>query len=329
MWKAVSYEAQGRGHIKSGTVCQDKTYVLRCGDFSSVALADGAGSAKYSHFGATVACKTACEYLKDNFDKIYSNPDALGAKTSIVNAVLAALDEEKNKHSKCVLNDLASTLLCVAVKDGKLLVFHIGDGVIGYIKNNELKALSKPNNGEFANATYFVTTKQAPERAKIFKGNALGITGFILLSDGSAVSFYDKKAEQMSVGARRIIEWTKYIFQDKMQKLVKDIFDNVIINKTSDDCSIAVLANNSISKEEFELLNKKEKCQLFDKASNSQMKYLDERFEILKLIVKPKTVDDISKVVGSTNSSIEYKLKDLMGLGMVEGSKGKYKSDII
>lgn len=329
MWKTISYEAQGRGHIKSGTVCQDKTYSLCDGNFSSIALADGAGSAKFSHHGAIVACKTACKYLKENFDILYNNPDALSAKTGIVNAVLEALQVEKTKYHKCEIDDLASTLLCVAVKDSKLMVFHIGDGVIGYIKNNEMKALSKPNNGEFANATYFITTKHAPERAKIFKGPAEGITGFILLSDGSAVSFYNKKEEQMVAGARRIIEWTKYIFKNKMEKLVKGIFDDVIINRTSDDCSIAVLANNNITDEQFALLNKKEKCQLFDKAINTQIKFLDERFKILKYINEPKSLEEIASYINLSNQNTDYRLKHLMSLGMVEVVNGKYKSDII
>ena len=35
--------------------------------------------------------------------------------------------------------DLASTLLFVAIKDNKFIMAHIGDGIIGYLKQDEVK----------------------------------------------------------------------------------------------------------------------------------------------------------------------------------------------
>ena len=54
--------------------------------------------------------------------------------------------------------DLASTLLFVAIKDNKFIMAHIGDGIIGYLKQDELKIATHPMNGEFINTTVFTTS---------------------------------------------------------------------------------------------------------------------------------------------------------------------------
>lgn len=329
MWKTISYEARGKSHIKSGVVCQDKTYKLCDGDYSSVALADGAGSAKFSQFGAEVACKTICEYVNQYFDELYSIEDALVVKNRIINAILENLKIEAIKNN-CRLEELSSTLLFASIKNGRVIAFHLGDGAIGYVKGNDLRILSKPNNGEFANATYFVTTRHAAEQSKIIKGNAAGIKGFILLSDGSTNSFYDKQQQRMTIGAKRLIEWTRFMFEDKMSVVVRDVFENTIVNKTTDDCSIAMLATNEVLDEDFNALDKREKCLLFDRAPQTAVKFLDERYKILKFLTEPKTFNDVMEYTKiEDRQQLMYRLKHLINLGMVKCEGNLYRSDII
>lgn len=328
MWKTIGYEAQGKSHVKSGVVCQDKTYKVNSGDFSAVALADGAGSAKYSQYGADVACKTICEFVEQNFDSIYEMNNALDAKKAIIDTILRNLRKEAEIRN-CRLEDLSSTLLFTSVKNNRVIAFHLGDGAIGYVKNNTLNILSKPNNGEFANATYFVTTNHAAEQAKIIKGQVNGIKGFILLSDGSSNSFYDKQKQNMTSGAKRLIEWTRFMFEDKMSMLLKKVVDETIINKTTDDCSVAILATNEILDEDYEALDKKEKCLLFDRAIQTSSKYLDERYKILKLLSKPKSIDELVELTNIEESQLVYRLKHLSNLGMVKHINNLYLSDIM
>lgn len=329
MWKTISYEARGKSHIKSGVVCQDKTYKLCDGEYSSVALADGAGSAKFSQFGAEVACKTICEYVNQYFEELYIIDDALVVKRRIIDAILENLKVETIKNN-CRIEELSSTLLFASIKNGRVIAFHLGDGAIGYIKGNELKLLSKPNNGEFANATYFVTTKHAAEQSKIIRGNATGIKGFILLSDGSTNSFYDKQNQKMTSGAKRLIEWTRFMYEDKMLAVVKDVFESKIVNKTTDDCSIAMLATNEVLDEDFNALDKREKCLLFDRAPQTAVRFLDERYKILKFLTEPKEIGEIMSFTKiDDKQQLMYRLKHLINLGMVKLENGLYKSDII
>src|SRR5690606_42119695 len=66
----------------------------------------------------------------------------------------------------CTFAELASTFLAVAVSAERFLVVHIGDGVIGYVKNGELRVISAPDNAEFANQTTFVTSPDAASRSE-------------------------------------------------------------------------------------------------------------------------------------------------------------------
>ena len=59
--------------------------------------------------------------------------------------------EQTAKQQECDMIDLASTLLFVAIKDNKFIMAHIGDGIIGYLKQDELKIATHPMNGEFIN----------------------------------------------------------------------------------------------------------------------------------------------------------------------------------
>ncbi len=101
------------------------------------------------------------------------------------------------------LGDFASTLLCVAVKNGQFIICHLGDGIIVARKNGKVVVASDPSNGEFANTTCFVTSADAAEQFKLKKGLTEGVDAFGLMSDGSEVSFYERAR---GVLARKALE---------------------------------------------------------------------------------------------------------------------------
>ena len=61
MWNSVECAVQGRGHIKSDIPCQDKTFHVHENGVDVIALADGAGSARLSHYGAEFVTKQICD----------------------------------------------------------------------------------------------------------------------------------------------------------------------------------------------------------------------------------------------------------------------------
>lgn len=298
MWKIVNYEACGRSHYSSNTPCQDKTMAKESNGTYCIALADGAGSAKLSHYGANIVVESTVNYLTENFDSLIENTNGVMVKQEIVTYIIENLKINAEKY-QCELKDLASTLLFVAIKDNRFIIGHIGDGIIGYLKNDNILVASKPSNGEFVNSTFFVTSSKAIQNMKLFKGDIKDITGFVLMSDGSADSFYIKREDQLADTTKKIIKWTSTLEGEKIHELIKDSFDNLVIKNTTDDCSIAIIAKSS-DEDRLELLTEKEKMDLLGVNFSSRRKRYKalRRYEtIIYLWDSKKNIRQISKVI--------------------------------
>lgn len=240
MWKTFESSAQGRSHIKENTPCQDKTYALTVGDVTTIALADGAGSAKLSHYGAECAVRTIAKELCNKFDSYWDEKDASVAKFRFYQEILRNL-RKKAEELSCELKDLASTLLAVSVKDDRFLIFHIGDGVIGYKCSDILKVASAPNNGEFSNTTIFTTSPQAESQTRLIKATSDTIDGFILMSDGPEACLYDHKKKALAKGLSNMLSDAANEPEDIVKANIHETMQETIVKKTFDDCSIILM----------------------------------------------------------------------------------------
>jgi len=241
MWKSVSCAVQGKGHIQTGIPCQDKALTLARNSVNIIALADGAGSAKLSHYGAEQAVICVAEHISDNFANLIENNDGKQVKQQILRAVRYSLESLATER-ECNLSDLACTLLVVAVFEDNFLIIHIGDGVIGYLKNEELKIASLPDKGEFANTTTFVTSDKALASMKLIKGKIEDIAGFVIMSDGTEHSLYDKRTKSLTEATISLMRSACSLEAGVLEKQLFNTLDSVIAKKTQDDCSIALLA---------------------------------------------------------------------------------------
>jgi len=258
MFKQLRLQLRGRSHLKSETPCQDATYYDSNGEVQVIALADGAGSARFSGYGAQTVTQKACKYLIANFHNMLDCDNGAKVKTDLINYLLSVLEERKEKvqkkpeHFDCTLKDLASTFLMVAVSEKEFILAHIGDGVIGYVKNGELKVASAPDNDEFANVTTFVTSGNALGSMRLIKGKLQGISGFILMSDGTENSLYNKQTGELSTACTKLIDVVAKSPSIQKQKRhnqkprhkaeIEQLFESKIRENTSDDCSVAILA---------------------------------------------------------------------------------------
>ena len=147
-------------------------------------------------------------------------------------------------HSVCTPKDLASTLLFAAIKGEQCLIGHLGDGAIGGLYGNELKCISNPDNGEYANETYFVTTKYAERALKIIKGNIKekDINAFVLMSDGSTEGLYSKRENKFIESLQKhMLAIREGQDKAKKQQDIENLIEKVKEQKSFDDCSIAIL----------------------------------------------------------------------------------------
>lgn len=242
MWKNIQVAVQGRAHKISNTPCQDKTFALNNLECCVVSLADGAGSATHSEIGAQCVTKKICDVLNKNFDKYFSAEKS----DKVAEELLSILIEELGKisaASNCNLKDLASTLLSVAVKENKFIALHIGDGVIGILDGENLTVLSKPDNGEFANETTFVTSIDAISHLRLYKGDIETVSAFMLMSDGAASGFYNRSSQNLVPILKKIIEAVNILPAEDVERELTENFNETLCKITADDCSLVILSN--------------------------------------------------------------------------------------
>lgn len=244
MWKAAQATVRGRGHALSNIPCQDKTHVLKVSDVLAVALADGAGSAAHSELGAECVTRTCCQLLTDNFDRYFGSNDAAVVAVEMLDALrmeLSSIASEVN----CEVRELASTLLAVAVRDGRFIAVHLGDGVIGCLNGDELHVLSRPDNGEFINETTFVTSLDAIAHLRLSKGELDNISAFVLMSDGTAAGFYQRRTHTLIPAIKRLVHATKLMAIDEVETALVENIQETLCKVTTDDCSLILMVEGN------------------------------------------------------------------------------------
>lgn len=239
MCKIIKSAVTGRGHLRQELPCQDKVFSLEAFGVRSAALADGAGSAGLSHFGAETVSEEVCRLLTERFEDFYHEEDGVKVKETILLRLHQKLQEQAEALGG-TLQDLASTLLFVAVSEGRYILGHLGDGVIGYMAGDRLKVASEPDNGEFANETVFVTSSASLKSLRLMRGQLDKIQGFVLMSDGSEASLYDKQRKELAPVLGNIMGMMTTVSQEELQRRLQESMENVVRQKTQDDCSLVI-----------------------------------------------------------------------------------------
>ena len=240
-WKSICCAVQGRNHAKKNLPCQDKVARREENGVNVIALADGAGSAIFSHYGAQCVVNRATEFISENFFDLIAQEDGRKVTQEILTVLLQALKDEA-EICDCELKDLASTLLIAAVGSEKFFLAHLGDGVIGYLDEDGLKVATTPDNGEFSNETVFITSEDAAAHMRIYKGELKTISGFILMSDGTEQSLYNKQKKTLAPAVERLISRTCLVDVEILTPQLEEALKSVVAENTQDDCSIAILA---------------------------------------------------------------------------------------
>jgi hypothetical protein len=184
-WRIIGASAIGLSHELTETRCQDAHRVvlvpLPDGEVVVAAVADGAGSAKYSHIGAVTTAETATGLVEEHLLAAggaagLQEDDLIRILQLTREAVLAeAMEHEHDPR------EFAATLLLAVLFPDRTLAAHIGDGAI-VVDDGMLRCLSWPEQGEYANMTVFLTMENAVENARLYQTEA--VTRFALFSDG-------------------------------------------------------------------------------------------------------------------------------------------------
>ena len=330
MWNMASCAVQGRGHIAQDMPCQDKVFACTDGTFSYAALADGAGSAAYSHYGAEAAVQS----LKDFFEELSSDgflldeEDETTLKEEIINRILDRLDLLAQDYD-CGLDDLASTLLVIAEKDGRYALLHIGDGVIGCRRNGVLEVLSYPTNGEFVNETFFTTTDGCETLLTLKSGESAGIDAFFLMSDGTEAGLYNRRTRSLGVGLSKLADVTANRSPTAVSRMLEKLFESTMRKLTADDVSLVVMARGVCTKP-YQQMTWLEKGELFGIAGDhlAQIRNADMIVRRLSESGGGLTAKEVAKIAGVDERHIEKKLAALVKRNVLLADGGVYFSAV-
>jgi hypothetical protein len=181
-WQVLGASTIGASHQKQSLPCQDAWMAAECRDgVLAVAVADGAGSASHAQVGSRLASRRAVSAV---FDRMLQ-PRTGGVYAMLDDAFLQARRELEFEAaaSGLDLRDLSTTLTVVIAMPDCLGVAQTGDGLVVALEpDGSLIPLTRPQRGEYANETHFVTGPGGEAPRYIHVGEVA--PGFAVLTDG-------------------------------------------------------------------------------------------------------------------------------------------------
>ena len=259
-FKHFEWKLLGRDHIESKVPCQDSVAYGSHHGVQVIAVADGAGSRKFSQFGSKIAVEQMVKVLSANFRQILQRMEYVGKKKSQFDNDQLLLKEwfQKTiisememfaKTNQITVNDMACTLLFVAFNENHYVAGHVGDGIIASIHGvpgqEYTKLISEPE-GE-ANETFFVTMAKLAPHFRMSAGSMDQIRGFFITSDGIQDRIYQKK-----IGLSANLNTLLQSYYGKTNEQYKEFTDQLIQSRwtdLNDDLSLAIVTR------EYQVLN--------------------------------------------------------------------------
>lgn len=246
MTKKLAFAAvAGRNKGDRRGACQDAVFGKSLSGISCIALADGAGSRRLSGTGARRTVRLVVDHVLANFDAIFEKVwrgDDRDVASCIVDVIVEDLSSERYAR-RGGLEDYACTLIFAAADNDRIVLGHLGDGIAFAVGAQSAEIASSPDNGEYANETFFFTARDAVERLRITAKRLDTPVSILLASDGAATSLLRRADQAVAPAVGRLCEWTVARSRRQMNSALKANLEGVFRQKTTDDCSIAILAD--------------------------------------------------------------------------------------
>lgn len=225
--RIIGASRRGRAHENGGSFRDDDMGFLWNKNMFLLAVADGAGSARFSREGSRLAVKNALASAQESLSKTWpKNLEDVGK--ALVRAAysgfesIAKLVDGENKETDSTdkpveWRDFNTTLLLAAVRRGffgktQIVAFSIGDGAIAWCSHSGGKLMCAPDTGTAGGETRFITTptiwKNASSNWDSFRGRIFTIevpdreakTGcLVMMSDGVSDPFFETNEDLSDV----------------------------------------------------------------------------------------------------------------------------------
>jgi hypothetical protein len=243
-WKLLLDSVIGTSHAQTNQPCQDyasgrildaDTIVLVC--------ADGAGSAARSEFGSRFVCTALLNIIATALEGGLALKDI--SRQCVVHWH-ATIRRRLSLEACCEnvdLREFASTVLTAIVGPSQALFSHIGDGVIVYGQGEGYKTPFWPQQGEYANTTYFLTGSDFEDQIA-FEAINRQIDEVALLTDGlqplalhyASRSVHSPFFQPMFTALRDAAD------PDDLREPLKAFMNSPAVNSRTDDDKTLVLA---------------------------------------------------------------------------------------
>ena len=160
-WRWAAASSIGTSHIRSGVRLQDAYAVSGCGvDHVFAVVSDGAGSARFSAYGAWLVCRK----LKVRFRNWLAEHAGLPDNETLIGWIddvrdcISIIAEQRESEPR----QFAATLAALFMSPDEKVALQIGDSAIVGRCGSAWEVICWPKTGEYASTTYFVTDEPAP-----------------------------------------------------------------------------------------------------------------------------------------------------------------------
>lgn len=253
----------GSSHLISGKPCEDNFEIglTEDGNWQILVVCDGAGSARKAAEGSKFISKNIFDCLVRIGNELNSRAAGAWINDEIISAIVNIRSKLRKISQNDDLSDYHTTIVGALIGPHGGLSLHIGDGIIiggktrlddeGRLILNDKFYYSEPENGEYANETFFITEKDWIKHLRIRTFPRLD--WLIVASDGGG-SFLQSNS----------ITFKSDIIEDIFNRLsfseVKNSFfvldglmsDPIYEDLTSDDKTILMTVDESIYLNNFQ-----------------------------------------------------------------------------
>lgn len=191
---------RGRSHAHNGAFRDDDfAYCNLDNGWSVIAVADGAGSSKYSRRGAQLACAATIAYFRQHTD-VYGAPHYVHEKI-----------KEEAEHLADYHTTLSFVLFRTIPEGYEVWSFGVGDGPMALV-GSQLYLLNKVDAGDFGGGTRFITQPEIftstaiPMSTRFSHITVPGFDYLFLMTDG----IYDPKFE-VEANLQQLTHWQGFI----------------------------------------------------------------------------------------------------------------------
>ncbi len=300
MYKGITVGAVttiGKKHISRNTPCEDASFAQTRDGVSVVCIADGAGGKQYTdaRFGSDCAVHVITDTLIEHFDALYEENREAAVRGYLMAKLRIAFADIMQERSIDVIDRLSCTLLFVAVKDRRMLIGHIGDGLIVRISPSGVSPVSMPQNDK-AGKTYFVTAAHADNYMRLLKTTTDDVHAIALMTDGVQDSVYNEDTGLVKPVVVKLAE-TFAKGREEGEKEVLETIEKYIVGSSnaSDDASFGVMFFEGTKAPDTDDLDTEA-----DKFGSSQ-----ESFKDLSVAIKPELVRAHSIITGKAEEAAE------------------------